>query len=65
MSDIIAYEESQKSLYEVLERLRVDRDEAWAAVEKSSDELLRCKRAHDETMHNQILINRSLEQKYS
>lgn len=64
MSDVIAYREMQKSLHEELERIRADRDDAWKAMEKSSEELLQRKRAHDEAMHSQMLINRTLEQKY-
>lgn len=64
MSDVIAYREMQKNLHDEIEHIRGDRDAAWKAMENANEELLITKRQKDEAMHSQLLINRTLEQKY-
>ena len=60
VSDLTATREFRKSLLDELEQAREERLAAW----KTSEELLRTKKMHDEVMHSQLIINNTLEEKY-
>ena len=62
--DIITYREVQKTLHEERERLRAECDSAYECVEKANNDLMKAKRAHDESIHTQMIINRSLDFNY-